>query len=80
MTQAADDYFFPGTLAGSFSIQEQGSYVCGQGRDEQGEYYYASPLFDSVEGLSPSGTDYRALGCSRHSLTIKAGQKLLLSN
>ena len=83
--QAADNYFDSKLfITGYDQVTEcaNGTFIFGYSEDrETGEQSsFSDPLFDSIDGISPSGTNYRELGSSCHSDTIKSGSNLLLNS
>ena len=75
----ADSYFVPARYPNEVSALDGGKRAWVRGENPDG-VAYAAPLFDPVEGFSPSGTDYRALGGSRHSKDVAVMQTSLLAS
>lgn len=74
----ADAYFHPTRRPSDVPTLDDGRRSWATG--ELDGVYSAAPMFDPVNGVSPGGTDYRALGCSRHSRDVATMQASLLAN
>jgi hypothetical protein len=76
----ADAYFIPSEEEGQIRERNNGFFLERRFEEDGQTVFAAMPLFNDISGLSPSGTDYRALGCSSHSQDVTKMRSILLNS